>query len=145
MSPTRGASSLNKNPRSPVKEKLELLCPTSSTVLKETKLSKKIKNEIDEFYKMIKKEDIPKGGYRNRPAVNLNKPELDFNSVSYLLTSPSNYRSFLTLKGEMSSNRGSYNKSNRSFISRQDDSFERFEKELGKSKNALLRSGSKKY
>lgn len=68
---------------------LELLIPSSDSVLFFSKYSaNKIKNQISEVHRLITKDGNIKSNYRNRPIVNINKPELNLNSRTYLAYSP---------------------------------------------------------
>lgn len=76
---------------------LDLVVPSSEAPLYFSKYSTdKIKREISEVTKSLIGDDT-RTGFRNRPAVDLNKPHMDFNSRIYFAMSPTTTRkSFLT-------------------------------------------------
>jgi hypothetical protein len=102
----------------------------------------KIMREIDNFHKIIAKDGIPAGGFRNRPAVNVNKPELDFSSRMLFACSPSSgKRNLLVSKSIMKSyrpNRHSMSNFDKVFNlnnlqssgANRNDSFDQFSKEF---------------
>ncbi len=70
---------------------------TESTLYFSKYSSNKIKRVIEDLHKEITKDGLSREGYKNRPMLNLNRPELVFKSSEYYTSSPTLTRkSFLT-------------------------------------------------
>ncbi len=83
-----------KSPRKTKKADLELLLPSNDDPLAYSKYSTlKIKREIDSLNKTITSHGLPRKNYKNRPILNLNKPEVQFNSREFLAQSPTKVNS----------------------------------------------------
>ena len=77
---------------------MSLISPKTESTLYFSKFSSnKIIRVIEDLHKEITKEGISREGFRNRPMLNLNRPELVFKSSDYYTSSPTLTRkSFLT-------------------------------------------------
>jgi hypothetical protein len=68
---------------------LDLIVPSSHTHFLTSKFSaNKIKREIDDLNKLLNSEGVSQSGFRNRPILNVNRPELEFCSRKYVANSP---------------------------------------------------------
>jgi hypothetical protein len=105
----RNASSnafqLNKSRKDNGYVNLLNLTPASENPLYFSKYSQnRIKTQIHYVNQGIVKDGMPTGSFRNRPMININRPELDVNSRVYLNLSPTSGRkNFLTTSKVMKS------------------------------------------
>ncbi len=78
---------------------LEFNLPKTDTSLYFSKYStQKIKREIETMHKLLLKDGIPQSNNRNRPMLNLNRPEMEFSSREFLAQSPTKInQNFITV------------------------------------------------
>jgi hypothetical protein len=68
---------------------LDLITPSTHVPFLHSKFTEnKIKKEIQDLSKVLFSDNLQPMGYRNRPMLNVNRPDLEFNSRKYIANSP---------------------------------------------------------